>query len=570
MTTRLHVIFFAVLLGLAGALKAQSTAGDMVDIPAGWYLRGDSTDANVNRDAPTNMVYVSDFQIDSLLISQTLWNQVYQWGTGNGYSFSTNGFAFGASHPIMSMSWNDAVKWCNARSEMDGLTPCYYTSTSFGSGTVYRTGNVVLATNEVNWAANGYRLPTEAEWEKAARGTLVANRFPNGNSISHSAATYVSPLVPVSYDAGPVSTGGTSTTPVGTLTPNSFGLYDMAGNVCEFTWDFYSTTYFTSTTTNNPHGPNTGSSRTTRGGNYIEQAGSLRIARRTVCVATFDTSGNGFRCVRANATVVVTQPQSVSFTAGNNLTGLTNSQSISLVASSTSGQQPSFTITNANPSNVATLVGTSLTGNTPGSFTIVASVPGGLVNNVTYAPASASLNFTVTAPSSGGGGVVDINALTALIGNNQISLADLYVVLANFQHTGTVDETALVSFLGSDSVTVPDLLDFLNNYSPNGKVTVAALASVLGATTNTVDQAGVNDVLTHYWSSNPPCITNYGVTSSTNFTFAVTNFTFRVQVSTDLNNWQDVGVTKFQFTDTNAVLNKNSYYRIVTQTNAGN
>ena len=239
MMTRLHTIMTALLLGAAAAVEAQPPG--MVDITAGWFLRGDANDHNQNNDAPTNWVYVSDFQMDANQVSDTQWNTIYQWALAHGYSFSTNGSTFGANNPVGAVNWYDAVKWCNARSEMEqanggNASPCYYTD---NLQTVYRSGNVALHNTNVNWIASGYRLPTEAEWEKAVRGGLTANRFPNGNMISHSQANYVSPLVLISYDAGPASTGGTSTTPVGSLATNGYGLHDMAGNVSEFCWDFY-------------------------------------------------------------------------------------------------------------------------------------------------------------------------------------------------------------------------------------------------------------------------------------------------------------------------------------------
>src|SRR5215212_2223216 len=89
------------------------------------------------------------------------------------------------NHPVNNVSWYDAVKWCNARSEKDGLTPCYYSNV--GLTVVYKTGRTEPY---VRWTANGYRLPTEAEWEKAARGGLVGKRYPFGDSIDGSQANY--------------------------------------------------------------------------------------------------------------------------------------------------------------------------------------------------------------------------------------------------------------------------------------------------------------------------------------------------------------------------------------------
>jgi formylglycine-generating enzyme required for sulfatase activity len=284
----------------------HSGPSGMVMIPAGSFIMGDANDGNADGDAPMHSVTLSQFHMDMNLVSFDLWQRVAQWATNNGYGFESIVAGKGAAHPAQTMDWYDAVKWCNARSEMEGLTPCYYTDPS--QTTVYRDGVIDLGTNYVRWGANGYRLPTEAEWEKAARGGSAGHRFPWGDTISQSQANYNSHPSFYAYDLGPegynaaYATGGFPyTSPLGSFAPNGYGLYDVAGNVCEWCWDWYSSIYYTSSPPTDPHGPATSAFnyRVLRGGAWDFLADLARCQKRTYLTPSNATTSFGFRCVRA-------------------------------------------------------------------------------------------------------------------------------------------------------------------------------------------------------------------------------------------------------------------------------
>ena len=280
----------------------------MVIIPAGTFTMGNSVaaDTNITNAAPVSTT-VSAFYMDVNEVTLSKWQSVYYWAKDNGYTDLPAGSGKGANHPVQTVSWHDVVKWCNARSEQAGKTPVYYTNDA--QTAIYKTGNVDVTNAQAKWTANGYRLPTEAEWEKAARGGLSGQRFPWGNKISQNLANYIGYTALFSYDQGPDgynaigSIGGTSpaTSPVGSFAANGYGLYDMAGNVFEWCWDYYpdgSTPHAGGT---DPHGAATGIGRVLRGGSWMENATNARCAERGGNYVSYAFSNVGFRAVLSPA-----------------------------------------------------------------------------------------------------------------------------------------------------------------------------------------------------------------------------------------------------------------------------
>jgi formylglycine-generating enzyme required for sulfatase activity len=244
--------------------------------------------------------------MDTNLVTYSFWQTVYNAATTfNGYSFLIAGAGKGPNYPVGTVDWYDCVKWCNARSQLAGLAPVYYTDAAMTQ--VFKTGltNPVYA----NWNANGFRLPTEAEWEKAARAGLNGRRFPWGNRIDENQANYLG-NTNYNYDFGPNghnavgSVGGTSpaTSPVGSFDPNGYGLYDMAGNVEEWCWDWYAAQPYPAGSPylggSDPRGPATGSFRIYRGGFWDGVAVFARCAHRLDNTPGIADPGIGFRCVK--------------------------------------------------------------------------------------------------------------------------------------------------------------------------------------------------------------------------------------------------------------------------------
>jgi formylglycine-generating enzyme len=263
----------------------------MVLIPGGHFQMGEWAGGS---GGGTLAVYTNAFFMDRYEVSGALYAEVKGWADTHGYSMS-GGSARAGDHPIQYIYWFDAVKWCNARSEKEGLTPVYYTDTA--RTTVYRSGNTNITNAMVRWDANGYRLPTEAEWEKAARGGLSGNTYPWGDSLDFGKANYSGSNHPWSGSTPrttPVGYYNGDQTPSGGDMVNNYGIYDMAGNVFEWCWDWYGAYAGGS----NPKGPDSGSNRVLRGGSWNGSTSDLGCAARNVDSPSNRYTYNGFRCVR--------------------------------------------------------------------------------------------------------------------------------------------------------------------------------------------------------------------------------------------------------------------------------
>lgn len=243
---------------------AVTTNAAMVLIPAGRFTMGDKDEA----DAPPHEVTISAFYLDTHLVTQAQFQQ----------AMGSNPSRWkGDQNPVEQVRWSDAVRFCNRRSELEGLQPCYD-----------------LKTWQCDFAANGYRLPTEAEWEYACRaGTTTPYFFGDSPAKLGDYAWYE-------------QNAGGHPHPVGKKQPNPWGLFDICGNVWEWCNDFYQVDYYQHAPAADPRGPEQGENKVLRGGGWRFSADNCRSGYRynenpgyaDVC---FGYDIYGFRCVRSAA-----------------------------------------------------------------------------------------------------------------------------------------------------------------------------------------------------------------------------------------------------------------------------
>jgi formylglycine-generating enzyme required for sulfatase activity len=243
---------------------------NMVRINGGTFTMGSPTsEPDRSNGEVQHSVTVGSFYMGKYEVTQKEWREVM----GNNPTYFK-----GDDLPVEQVSWYDAVEYCNKRSQREGLAAAYTIS-----GT-----NVTWNKN-----ANGYRLPTEAEWEYACRAGITTP-FSTGNNITTSQANYNGNYP---YNGNAKGTYRERTTPVGSFAPNAWGLYDMHGNVWEWCWDWYGDYAWGAQT--NPMGAGSGSFRVFRGGSGDSSALGIRSAYRLSFPPAIRSNFVGFRLARS-------------------------------------------------------------------------------------------------------------------------------------------------------------------------------------------------------------------------------------------------------------------------------
>ena len=246
----------------------EANASDnMVFVSGGTFMMGDTRGEGEPNELPIHSVTLNDYYIGKYELTQAEYVQYmapkYSWRSEYG---------LGDDYPAYMVSWYDILKYCNLRSMAEGFDPVYSANGITNpadwkrlDGTWASFANAIIC----NWNADGYRLPTEAEWEYAARGgTNDPDYLYSGSDDADAVAWHSGNNMPLGNK------------PVGSKAPNGLGIYDMSGNSWELCWDWYDATYYNSSPSVHPKGPDVGSYWITRGGSYYRPESYSRVSIR--------------------------------------------------------------------------------------------------------------------------------------------------------------------------------------------------------------------------------------------------------------------------------------------------
>lgn len=311
---KIVTILLATFVSMAAFSQEKFSEIDMRD----FSMKGAYMSYTIGEDVEniTSTRYVAPFSINKYETTYGLWYDVRVWGEKNGYYFENLGqegsmgivgrepTSAGKNQPVTRVNWYDAIVWCNALSEKSGLKPCY----TYGGKVLRDSGDTVSCDlAKCDWNANGYRLPTEAEWEFAAR--LTKNNFQPGDLASGEINGLNSNQVAWLFDNSDgrthvVGTAGANT-PLkdepdfaGTGKANGADIFDMSGNVMEYCWDWFQENYLTVSKGARATGPAIGETRVARGAAWSEETLFTYVGDRYAYDPNESYAYLGFRIAR--------------------------------------------------------------------------------------------------------------------------------------------------------------------------------------------------------------------------------------------------------------------------------
>lgn len=277
--------------------KLKGEGGDEIPegfvlVEAGTFKMGSNEGYGDNK--PVHEVTITTpFYMGKYEVTQAEYEKYCSYGS----SSPSSSYGDGDNYPAYYVSWYDALVYCNKRSMAEGLTPCYSINDSTDPaawGDVPTSSNSTWNAVICNWNANGYRLPTEAEWEYAARA--------GDNTVESLTYSGTSDVNQLGEYAWYYSNSNSTTHEAGTKLPNAFGLYDMSGNVWEWCWNWFTDSYNAETEGgSDPTGSSAGSYRVYRGGSWGSDSGFCAVSCRSSSYPGDRVSILGFRVVRASS-----------------------------------------------------------------------------------------------------------------------------------------------------------------------------------------------------------------------------------------------------------------------------
>ena len=287
----------------SGPTWSGSSGYEMVRIDPGTFTMGSpSSESGRDEDEVQHEVRLSTgFLMGATEVSQGLWLSVMGSNPASGKDYQGVTLE-GSEYPVVYVRWCDAVVFANKLSERDGLEKAYTLPAGFSA--TMSDDRCKEQSGSVRWNrdANGYRLPTEAEWEFAARaggrdlyaGTSSQSEMCGYGNVNNPS---VKSKFDWNHDAFPCEDGHTTLAPVGSFRANPWGLHDMSGNVWEWCWDWYGD-YATNANVD-PYGASTGSSRVNRGGSWVNIPATVRVANRSRGAPSGSSRNLGLRLVRS-------------------------------------------------------------------------------------------------------------------------------------------------------------------------------------------------------------------------------------------------------------------------------